>query len=62
MYFSLCLEPVTSCASYHVIRFTRLSPLFLHTASDQKLEVGKSWDYFSDVYSHTRNTMHMYSD
>ena len=37
MYLSLRLEPVTSCASYHVIRFTRLSPLFLHTASDQKL-------------------------
>ena len=61
MYLSLCLEPVTLCASYHMIRFTRLSPLFLHIASDQKLEVGKSWDwgYFSDVYSHTRNT---YSD
>ena len=32
------------CAADHVGRFTRSSPPFLDTASNQKLELGKAWE------------------
>ena len=38
-------DPPSVCVCRHVIcKWTRLSPLFLHTASDPKLDSGKAWE------------------